>query len=92
MSGKTFLLIDDDELQRKCISNLCKKFGIAVEVAEGTSSALSIINAKNQEFDACLIDLYMPEENGDITIQKLKEAGAQVKFYVLLSGGKFKSI
>ena len=86
MSGKTFLIIDDDEIQRKCLSNLCKKFNIEVEVTEGLSTALTKINDKN--YDACLIDLYMPEENGDITMQKLKKAGAHVQYYVLLSGGK----
>lgn len=57
------LLIDDDAFLRDMYATKFSSSGYEVEVADGASVALSIIQ-KNQDFDVILMDMIMPGMSG----------------------------
>lgn len=56
------LIVDDDVLQRKIISNQFEKLNFNVENAGSVNEALA--HLKNKEFEVVLLDLQMPDMSG----------------------------
>ena len=92
MISKTFLIVDDDAMQRNCISNFCKKRKIPAETAESYDQAIEKIKAAPNKYSVIMIDLYL-DEDPNITAYKLSGeikaiAGDQLGKLILMSGGK----
>lgn len=64
------LLVDDSPTVRHNFRSLLVKEGYDVRVASGVGEAYEL--AQNKRFDIAVIDYFMPEENGDVLIRKLK--------------------
>jgi len=63
LEGKTVLLVDDNELNRRTISEMLFSWYMKPIVCAGAGDALLYINNKYQ-FDIALIDIRMPGMNG----------------------------
>jgi diguanylate cyclase (GGDEF)-like protein/PAS domain S-box-containing protein len=65
------LLVDDSRTVRATYARLLAEHGYAVEVATNASEAQA--KARSQDFDIAVIDYFMPEENGDVLCQRLRQ-------------------
>lgn len=81
----TILLIDDEEILLDTGKQLLEKIGYTVFTAESGKKAFSLYEKHMYEIDLVLLDLIMPEMNGDKVFERLREINPDVK--VLLSTG-----
>ncbi len=65
------LLIEDEQAQRILLKKILEKEGYIVSEAEDGSKAIGLFT--NQDFDIVLLDQRLPDMNGLVVIEKLKE-------------------
>ena len=63
LSGKKILVVDDNMVNRRVAAGALKKFGAAVECVESGKAALKLLQLPHC-FDACFMDIQMPEMDG----------------------------
>jgi len=68
---KKILIIDDDELMREVFSTAISNEGFTPAEASNWREAVELV--RQEDFDAVLIDLIMPEKNGIDTMLELKK-------------------
>jgi two-component system cell cycle sensor histidine kinase/response regulator CckA len=83
--SETILIVDDEWVVLKVGRRLLKYLGYRVFIARNGSAALKIFNACRDRIDLVLLDIIMPELNGEEVYQQMKEKKPDVK--VLLSSG-----
>ena len=63
LCGKKILVVDDNRVNRRVAAGALKKFGADVECAESGKEALKLLQLPHT-FDACFMDIQMPEMDG----------------------------
>lgn len=87
MTGKTFnvLVVDDNPADVRLVKFLLAKGTRSVQftpsVAESLAQALKSLS--DQSFDLVLLDLGLPDSNGCQTVEKVRQANAEVAIIVL---------
>jgi two-component system, cell cycle sensor histidine kinase and response regulator CckA len=79
------LLVDDEESLRVLGKNMLEYLGFTTLVAENGTEALNIFRKRNSEISAVLMDLTMPQMDGEETFQEMKRLQPDVR--VLLASG-----
>lgn len=67
----TVLIVDDEEINRRLLSGICKKAGITAHLAENGQDALE--KSANQDFSIYFVDLRMPVMSGYKFISELQK-------------------
>jgi len=82
-SNKIILLVEDDPLIRKILSDELKVNGFAVEEAADGEECLAAIDSKN--IDLVLLDIMIPKKDGIAVLRELKRVGKipQLPVYIL---------
>ena len=77
------LLVEDDALIRKILSDELKVNGFGVEEAADGEECLAAIDSKN--IDLVLLDIMIPKKDGIAVLRELKQAGKipQLPVYIL---------
>ena len=77
------LLVEDDALIRKILSDELKVNGFGVEEAADGEAGLEAINSK--DIDLVLLDIMIPKKDGIAVLRELKRAGKipQLPVYIL---------
>ena len=83
--SETILVVDDEWAVLKVSRQLLKQLGYKVFIARSGKSALRIFNAVRNRIDMVLLDIIMPELNGEEICARMKETQPDVK--VLLASG-----
>lgn len=86
------LLVDDEEFIRLIGSSLLKKMGYSVILAENGFQAVEIFKERHEEIDLVVVDMVMPEMNGEETFYKLKELDKDIKIVISSGFSKQQSI
>ncbi|KAK4386351.1 Histidine kinase [Sesamum angolense] len=63
LKGKQILVVDDNVVNRRVAEGALKKYGAVVTCVEGGKFAVELLKPPH-EFDACFMDLQMPEMDG----------------------------
>ncbi|KAG5532009.1 hypothetical protein RHGRI_026583 [Rhododendron griersonianum] len=63
LRGKKILVVDDNMVNRRVAAGALKKFGAGVECADSGKAALTLLQLPH-DFDACFMDIQMPEMDG----------------------------
>ncbi|XP_071686413.1 histidine kinase 4-like [Rutidosis leptorrhynchoides] len=63
LCGKKILVVDDNRVNRRVAAGALKKFGVEVECADSGKAALDLLRIPHG-FDACFMDIQMPEMDG----------------------------
>lgn len=61
--GKNILVVDDNGVNRRVAAGALKKYGAKVENAESGKAAIAMLQPPHK-FDACFMDVQMPEMDG----------------------------
>ncbi|HPD30956.1 MAG TPA: response regulator [Phycisphaerae bacterium] len=72
LSGKSVLLVDDEEIIRQTVCDVLSKYGCEVEVARDGVRALAMIHARS--YDLVITDIRMPGKSGYEIFAAVKEA------------------
>lgn len=67
LCGKKILVVDDNRVNRRVAAGALKKFGVEVECADSGKAALDLLQIPHT-FDACFMDIQMPEMDGYVPI------------------------
>ena len=82
-SKKNILLVEDDPLIRKILSDELAANGFTVEEAADGEACLEAINSKG--IDLVLLDIMIPKKDGIAVLRELKQTGKipQLPVYIL---------
>ncbi len=81
----TVLLADDEEIIRKVGRCMLERLGLSVILAVDGHEAVEIFRARHNEIDCVLLDLTMPNMNGEEAFREMKRIRKDVR--VILSSG-----
>ena len=70
LAGRRVLVVDDNPMNRIVAQRFLHQAGLLTEAAESAAEALEAL--EHSHFDAVLMDLYMPELNGDDATRRLR--------------------
>jgi CheY-like chemotaxis protein len=87
LKGKNVLVIDADEQVRTSAHNLLERYGCTVETAHEGSEAILMIRNAEQDYDAILSDIRLPDISGYDLLVRLKElTGNDEPNLILMTG------
>lgn len=81
----TILLVDDEESVRTLGTRMLERIGFKVLVAADGQEALDIYRKRRDEIALILLDLTMPQMDGEATLHELRRIDAKVR--VVISSG-----
>jgi DNA-binding NtrC family response regulator len=73
---ESILVVDDEEVMRDVLESLLRQAGYQVTLAEDGAQGLSL--ARQQSFDAVILDVMLPEVGGLDALEELKRADPDV--------------
>ena len=71
-SGKKILIVEDDLISAKLISELLKKTNVEIQVENNAIGAIELLKT-NKGFHLVLMDLQLPDKGGDDSIKEIRE-------------------
>lgn len=88
LKGKTILIIDDGEIERKMYSAFIEKAGGLPKTAENGAAGLA--TARSRKFDVILLDYSLPDMNGVAVCRQLKMDPSTKNMPVIFLTGSVK--
>ena len=82
---RTIMVVDDDEAIRTTFSLVLEQEDFNVIPAQHGQQALDIFAARTDDFDCIILDLIMPEMDGEQTLYKMRHLRADIPI-ILTSG------
>lgn len=82
---ETILLVDDDDAVARSVRNILEHAGYHVMIANSGDEAIDIYKEYFPQIDLVLLDMILPDINGEQVYPQLKEVNANV-LVVLISG------
>lgn len=76
-SGKTLLLVDDDEMLRQSLVEQLQDQDDFEEISQASTGAEAIESAKNKVFDIIILDLGLPDMDGRDVCRSLRDSGVR---------------
>ena len=86
------LLVDDEELFVKTLSQVLMKRGMSVQGANNGSRAMELISSACGSYDVVLLDMRMPGMNGVATIKAIRECSPLLPVILLTGHADIKNV
>lgn len=80
LNGLSALIVDDNATNRRILEGILACIGIRSSQAAGGGEALELLRqarAENRAFDLTLLDCHMPEMDGFMLVERIREEGNQ---------------
>ena len=81
----SILLIEDEDALRRVTAQFLKAIGFSVYEAATPCNALELAHDHSIQFDVVLTDFIMPEMNGNVLVERIREIRPDIK-YLFVSG------
>lgn len=81
-SGKSVLIVDDNEPNRQILSLNCQNWGMKTLAVESGNKAIEAL--KNEHFDIVLVDMQMPEMDGITLVKSIRQKFSKEKLPAIL--------
>ncbi len=86
------LVIDDDPVQRRLLTNMIERLGHVAHLADNGRSGLELLERKGGIINVILLDLLMPEMNGHGFLDALAERGVDTPVIVQTGQGGIETV
>ncbi len=86
LAGKRILVVDDNATNRRILALQTAKWGMVVQDTEFPEQALQMLKAK--AYDLAIVDMHMPDMDGAMLAQKVREAGHKLPLVLFSSLGR----
>ncbi|CAN7351477.1 sigma-54-dependent transcriptional regulator [Pararhizobium sp. LjRoot238] len=86
------LVIDDDPVQRRLLTNMIERLGHIAHLAENGRSGLELLERKRGLISVILLDLMMPEMNGHGFLEAIAERGIDTPVIVQTGQGGIETV
>ena len=86
------LVIDDDPVQRRLLTNMIERLGHVAHLAENGRSGLELLERKRGLISVILLDLMMPEMNGHGFLEAIAERGIDTPVIVQTGQGGIETV
>ncbi len=86
------LVIDDDPVQRRLLTNMIERLGHVAHLADNGRSGLELLERKGGMINVILLDLLMPEMNGHGFLEALAERGVDTPVIVQTGQGGIETV
>jgi DNA-binding NtrC family response regulator len=86
------LVIDDDPVQRRLLTNMIERLGHIAHIADNGRSGLELLERKRGNISAILLDLMMPEMNGHGFLEAIAERGINIPVIVQTGQGGIETV
>jgi signal transduction histidine kinase/DNA-binding response OmpR family regulator len=80
---RRILVVDDNETNRRVLAAQLERWGFQVLCADGASQALALLEAEGSP-DLAILDLHMPDVDGVMLAQQIRERSASAALPLLL--------
>ncbi len=89
VTGMRVLIVDDNEVNRRVVSEQIQSWGMESEGAESAAGALDVLSSSEKPFDVAILDYRMPDVNGEKLGLHLKSdpGTAGLKLVLMTSAG-----
>ena len=87
LAGRRLLIVDDHPINRLFLSRLLEKAGCRWAEAAGARTALTLLQdgvRQGAPFDAALLDMHMPEEDGETLGRRIKADPALARTHLVM--------
>ena len=89
----TLLVVDDDPVQRRLLTEMVRRFGYSPEAVEGGAQALDRVNDRSKPpIDAMVLDLVMPDIDGMAVLERLKSIDGAPPVIVQTAHGSIEAV
>jgi GAF domain-containing protein/CheY-like chemotaxis protein len=85
--GKRLLVVDDNATNRRILALQAAKWGLVAQTAEGGAQALALVE-QGQRFDLAIVDMHMPEMDGEALAARLQVLAPQMPRVLFTSLGR----
>jgi CheY-like chemotaxis protein/signal transduction histidine kinase len=72
-AGKRLLIVEDDVINQKVLSNILKDSGMEITIAANGMQAVNVIKERDKRFDLVLMDINMPIMDGYTATMMIRE-------------------
>ncbi|MDX0627298.1 response regulator [Sinorhizobium medicae] len=86
------LVIDDDPVQRRLLTNMIERLGHVAHLADNGRSGLELMQRKGGIINVILLDLLMPGMNGHSFLEALAERGVDTPVIVQTGQGGIETV
>jgi DNA-binding NtrC family response regulator len=86
----TVLVVDDDPVQRRLLEAMVRRFGYEARVAASGEEALATLRGEGA--DVVVLDLMMPDIDGMMVLQRMREAGIETPVIVQTAHGSIEAV
>ncbi len=90
LTGMNILIVDDNEINRFMLTQVCEKWGMVCVNASCASEALSVLE-QNKTVHIALLDMAMPEVDGITLAEDIRKLGHNFPMFLLTSIDKIFS-
>lgn len=85
LKGKRLLIVDDNETNRQILTLQSGSWGMTSIAVESGAAALAWLE-KEESFDLVILDMHMPEMDGVMLAQKIRQRNSSLPLVMLSSG------
>lgn len=84
LTGKHFLIVDDNETNRHVLREMLRLWSCSYDESDSGEGALQKIQSTDKVFDAVILDMELPDMNGSELIQRIKGAQSSQNLQTLM--------
>jgi PAS domain S-box-containing protein len=82
LSGRTIMVVDDEEYVRSLVRRMLEPTGVRVLIADNGHRAIELVRERGDDIDCIVMDVTMPDMDGPETFRRLRRARSNIRIII----------